>query len=70
MLEVRCERCVRRGKLNIDKLIDEHGSTMTVPDLRDHLAGDREHRQAARRQISLVQPDPDIADGARNFRSP
>ena len=25
MLEVRCGKCIRSGRLRIDKLIDEHG---------------------------------------------
>ncbi len=50
MLEVRCGHCPRRGRLRIDKLIDEHGRDMSLPDLRKHLVGDREHKKAARRK--------------------
>ena len=49
MLEVRCGHCTRRGSLRIDKLIDEHGRDMSLPDLRKHLVGDCEHQTAARR---------------------
>ncbi len=44
MLEVRCGNCPRSGRLRIDKLIDEHGRDMSLPDLRTILAGDCEHK--------------------------
>ena len=50
MLEVRCGNFTRRGRLRIDKLIDEYGRDMSLPDLRTILAGDCEHRTAARRK--------------------
>ena len=50
MLEMRCGHCPRIGRLRIDKLIDEHGREMTLPDLRTILAGDCEHMTAARRK--------------------
>ena len=50
MLEVRCGNCTRSGKLRIDKLIDEHGRDMSLPDLRAVLAADCEHLTAARRK--------------------
>ncbi len=50
MLEVRCGLCTRRGRLRIDKLIDEHGRDMSLPDLRAVLAADCEHQTAARRK--------------------
>ncbi len=50
MLEVRCGNCTRRGRLRIDKLIDEHGRDMSLPDLRTILAGECEHKTAARRK--------------------
>ena len=50
MLEVRCGNCPRRGRLSIDKLIDEYGRDMSLPDLRTILAGDCEHKSAARRK--------------------
>ncbi len=40
MLEVRCGKCTRSGRLRIDKLIDEYGRDMSLPDLRKHLVGD------------------------------
>ena len=50
MLEVRCGHCTRSGRLRIDKLIDEHGRDMSLPDLRTILAADCEHMTAARRK--------------------
>ncbi len=50
MLEVRCCNCTRHGRLRIDKLIDEHGRDMSLPDLITILAGDCEHMTAARRK--------------------
>ncbi len=50
MLEVRCGKCTRSGRLKIDKLIDEHGRDMSLPDLRKHLIGDCEHKAAVRRK--------------------
>ena len=50
MLEVRCGNCPRSGRLRIDKLIDEHGRDMSLPDLRAILAADCEHVTAARRK--------------------
>ncbi len=49
MLEVRCGHCPRSGRLRIDKLIDEYGRDMSLPDLRTILAGECEHRTAPRR---------------------
>ncbi len=50
MLEVRCGNCTRRGRLRIDKLIDEYGRDMSLPDLRNILAGDCEHKAAMKRK--------------------
>ncbi len=50
MLEVRCGICTRHGRLRIDKLIDEYGRDMSLPDLRTILAGECEHKTAARRK--------------------
>ena len=50
MLEVRCGKCTRSGRLRIDKLIDEHGRDMSLPDLRAILVGDCEHKTATRRK--------------------
>ncbi len=47
MLEVRCGKCTRSGRLRVDKLIDEHGRDMSLPDLRAILAADCEQKSAA-----------------------
>ncbi len=38
------------SSLRIDKLIDEYGRDMSLPDLRAVFAGDCEHMTAARRK--------------------
>jgi len=39
MLEVACSRCERRGRLQVDRLIERHGD-MELPELGRILAGD------------------------------
>jgi hypothetical protein len=39
MLEVACRRCERGGRLQVAKLIEQHGD-MRLPELRYILAGD------------------------------
>src|SRR4051794_6748109 len=38
MLDVACRRCERRGRLRLDRLIEQHGD-MRLPELRLILAG-------------------------------
>ena len=45
MLEVPCRRCDRRGRLQLVKLIEQHGD-MRLPELRDIMAGDCPHAGA------------------------
>jgi hypothetical protein len=40
VLEVSCNRCDRRGRLNVDRLIAEHGQQLPVPELRHLVASD------------------------------
>jgi hypothetical protein len=40
LLEVACNRCDRRGRLNIDRLMAEHGEQPPVPELRQVIAAD------------------------------
>lgn len=47
LLEVRCGKCTRLGRLRIDKLIDEHGRHMSLPNLRAVLAADCEMNVSA-----------------------
>ena len=49
MLEVACSRCERRGRLQVDRLIERHGD-MELPELGRVLAGDC--RKAAAVSIS------------------
>ena len=49
MLEVACSRCQRRGRLQVDRLIERHGD-MELPELGRVLAGDC--RKAAAVSIS------------------
>ena len=60
MLEVRCGNCPRRGRLSIDKLIDEYGRDMSLPDLRTILAGDP--KSAARRKDPCQVVYPQIRE--------
>ena len=39
MLEIACRRCERRGRLRVDRLIEQHGDA-ELPELRLTLAGD------------------------------
>jgi hypothetical protein len=40
VLEVSCNRCDRRGRLTVDRLIAEHGPQLTVSELRQIIAAD------------------------------
>jgi hypothetical protein len=40
MLEVACRQCERRGRLNLERLIAEHGIDAALPELGSILAGD------------------------------
>jgi len=46
VLDVVCNRCDRRGRLRIDRLLDEHGPDMPMPELRMILAADCPRIQA------------------------
>ena len=43
MLEMRCTRCEREGRLRVSRLIDQYGDTMRLPDLRTALVQDCDH---------------------------
>ena len=43
MLEIRCGKCPRSGRLRVDQLIAKYGNEMGLPELRTILAGDCEH---------------------------
>jgi hypothetical protein len=40
VLEVACNRCDRRGRLSIVRLIAEHGQQFPVPELRQTIAAE------------------------------
>jgi|GEM_PF-2670148 len=40
MLDVACRQCPRHGRLQMARLLEEHGPNMTMPALRDLLAAD------------------------------
>jgi hypothetical protein len=46
MLEIACSRCERRGRLQMDRLIERHGDT-ELPELGCVLAGDCPRAEAA-----------------------
>jgi hypothetical protein len=40
MLEIKCHRCDRHGRVSVERLIGEHGADTALPDLWQTLAGD------------------------------
>jgi len=46
MLDIACEQCDRRGRLQMARLFAEHGPAMTMPALRALLAADCPRRAA------------------------
>ena len=40
MLEIACRHCERHGWLSVARLVEEHGADLTLPYLRERLAGD------------------------------
>jgi hypothetical protein len=40
MLDVACNRCDRRGRLNTSRLLAEYGPDLPMPDLRRIIAAD------------------------------
>jgi len=47
MLDVACRQCPRQGRLQMARLLAEHGPQMPMPALRDLLAADRPRRASA-----------------------
>src|SRR3954453_16240728 len=39
MLEIACRHCERHGWLSVARLVEEHGADLTLPYLRERLAG-------------------------------
>jgi len=40
LLEIKCHRCERHGRVSLARLIEEHGADTGLPDLWESLAGD------------------------------
>ena len=40
LLEIKCHRCERHGRVSLARLIEEHGADTGLPDLWENLAGD------------------------------
>lgn len=38
LVRIKCEKCQRMGQYRTEKLIEQHGADMTMPDLRHVLA--------------------------------
>ena len=43
MLEIRCSRCDREGRLRVSRLIEQYGGLMRLPDLRTALVKGCDH---------------------------
>ena len=43
MLEIRCGRCDRVGRRRVSRLIEQHGGSMRLPDLRTALVKGCDH---------------------------
>ena len=43
MLEIRCSRCDREGRLRVSRLIEQYGGSMRLPDLRTALVKGCDH---------------------------
>ena len=43
MLEIRCSRCDRIGRHRVARLIEQHGGSMLLPDLRTELVQGCDH---------------------------
>src|SRR5436305_14941209 len=46
LLEIRCPRCERHGRVNLARLIEQHGADTGLPDLWENLAGDCQHARS------------------------
>ena len=43
MLEIRCGRCDRAGRRRVSRLIEQHGGSMRLPNLRTELVQGCDH---------------------------
>src|SRR5256885_6735499 len=56
MLEIACRHCERHGWLSVARLVEEHGADLTLPYLRERLAGDCSPGFSRHRSMSAVAP--------------
>lgn len=47
LLEIKCHRCERHGRVSLSRLIEEYGADRGLPDLWEALAGDCEHARSS-----------------------
>ena len=40
LLEIKCHRCDRHGRVSLARLVDDHGADTGLPDLGETLTGD------------------------------
>jgi hypothetical protein len=59
LLEIRCHRCERHGRVSLARLIDEHVADTGLPDLWETLAGDCQHARstALHNRRSIYYPE-------------
>ena len=67
MIELRCGRCDRRGRLNTVRLLREYGPGAAIGEVMRLQIGDCPHRNEAQIQNRC---DPYCPDLARLFRRP
>ena len=46
LLYIACHRCDRKGRVSVERLIEEHGADTGLPDLWESLAGDCQHARS------------------------
>jgi hypothetical protein len=64
MLEIACRHCERHGWLSVARLIAEHGADLTLPYLRERLAGDYPRLRSASiyERCGAYFPQPETED--------
>jgi hypothetical protein len=65
-LEIVCNRCERKGRAAVDRLMTQHGSLMSIPTLLALLSGDCPKRQAANDNTRCAVPAEAWAAYKRN----
>ena len=52
LLEIKCHRCERHGRVSLARLVDKHGADIGLPDLWQSLAGDCQHARSTALAVS------------------